>query len=86
MTQSKTTDLTRLECGVKPPQILEALERDSAVISERFRTEERADAIVEALDSSIQQTAPVGDDFAGHQTTRAGGHVNKPAGSLGAAG
>ncbi len=74
------TDLIRLEAGAKPPEILAALEEDGAVIVEHFLTDARADGIVGELMPYIEQTAPVGDDFAGHQTTRTGGLQNKSQG------
>lgn len=74
------TDLIRLEAGAKPKEILEAMEEDGAVIVEHFLTDARTDGIVEELWHYISRTAPVGDDFAGHQTTRTGGLQNKSQG------
>ncbi|MEM9176843.1 MAG: phytanoyl-CoA dioxygenase family protein [Myxococcota bacterium] len=73
-------ELIRLEAGAKPDEILEAIEEDGAVIVEHFLTDARADGIVEELWPYIARTAPVGDDFAGHQTTRTGGLQNKSQG------
>ena len=73
-------ELIRLAAGARPPEILEAIEEDGAVVVEHFLTDERADGIVEELWPYISRTAPVGDDFTGHQTTRTGGLQNKSQG------
>ena len=67
--------MTTLVATAKTHEILEILDRDGAVILENFLTSERVDRILEELGPYIGGTKPVGDDFAGHQTTRTGGLV-----------
>lgn len=75
MTVTTTPQMTTLAASVKTDEILEVLDRDGAVILENFLAPERVDRILEELGPYIGGTTPVGDDFAGHQTTRTGGLV-----------
>ena len=73
-------DLTRLDPAATVEEILGHIERDGAVIVEGLLDAPIVDRMLEELHPFIQATAPVGDDFAGHQTTRTGGLVLKSAG------
>ncbi|HSG91872.1 MAG TPA: phytanoyl-CoA dioxygenase family protein [Pseudomonadales bacterium] len=70
-------DLTRLSVDAPTDVILEHIDRDGGVIVERAIDAARVDLILDELGEYIRDTAPVGDDFAGHQTTRTGGLVPK---------
>jgi len=70
-------ELQRLPPDASIDSILEGLDRDGGVIVERLLEGERVDAILAELMPYIEKTAPVGDDFAGHQTTRTGGLVGR---------
>ena len=75
-----TPTLTRLPPSAALGDILSLLERDGAVILERFLSDERVDGILRELGPFIEQTAPIEDDFSGRQTTRTGGLVARSAG------
>ena len=58
-------------------RISQILSEDGGVIVDDALSVLEADAILAELGSFIESTAPIGDDFAGHQTTRTGGLVAK---------
>ena len=70
-------ELTRLPANTGIEQILEILDRDGGVIVERFLSTDRVDELLGELGLYIEQTAPIADDFSGHQTTRTGGLVGR---------
>jgi hypothetical protein len=70
-------ELTRLPANTTVERILEVLDRDGGVIVERLMSTDRVDAMLAELGPYIQQTAPIADDFSGHQTTRTGGLVGR---------
>ena len=72
-----TAELTRLPANTGIEQILEILDRDGGVIVERFMATDRVDCMLAELGPYIQQTAPIADNFSGHQTTRTGGLVGR---------
>lgn len=71
------TELTRLAADAPIDRILEHIQRDGAVILENVLDPATVDTLVGELRTCIDGTTPVGDDFAGHQTTRTGGLVLK---------
>ena len=75
-----TTELTRLPAHTETAPILEILERDGAVIVERYLPGDAVDAILAELEPYISRTAPLADDFSGHRTTRTGGLVARSRG------
>jgi ectoine hydroxylase-related dioxygenase (phytanoyl-CoA dioxygenase family) len=70
-----SSELIRLAPNAPTSEVLAALDRDGGVILERFLTGDRVEGILGELGDYIRNTAPVGDDFTGHQTTRTGGLV-----------
>lgn len=61
--------------GVSDESILEAVDRDGAVILENAISPTQIDAILEEVEPFIAGTAPFDDDFVGRLTTRTGGLV-----------
>ena len=68
--------ITRLEAsGTDRGAILDALDRDGAVVLEAALAPAKAQAILRELDAFVAGTAPFDDDFVGRHTTRTGGLV-----------
>ena len=72
--------LTKLRANTSVATILEHLDRDGAVIVEHYLPASSVNQLRDELDPFIGQTAPLADDFSGHQTTRTGGLSARSAG------
>ncbi len=69
-------ELTRLDARTASrDEILQALDRDAAVVLENALAPSQVDAILAELDPYIEGTTPIEDDFVGRYTTRTGALV-----------
>lgn len=72
MTSTTDLTLTRLTGAVTPEQILESLDRDGAVILERYVDGAVVEEIRDELRPHLETSANGRDGFTGHQTRRVG--------------